>query len=384
MSGDVDRLLGELGLGELKRLLALIRKEYEPLFAGRKTICLVGPVNTGKSSLYNALIGPLAPKAEVSPVPGTTRVALRGDAEAFWIVDTPGANEAAVGAEDPGAGAERRARALEAASAADFLVIVFDAARGVAQDEVRIYEELMGLRKPGVVVLNKIDLVGRSEQVVVQAAAQSLQLRPDEIIPTSATRRINLNLLLLAIVKADPQLLATLSELVPASRWVLARSVILKAAVAAGTANLLTAPVPVPFASFLPITAIQIAMVLNLARTFGFPLNPGRAKEIVAAVGTGFLGRTLFYQLIRVVPVAGAVLGTAIAAAVTMALGYSLATWFAYGERPSRDAVGKLARRLTQVLIEQLKRFPDRKSLKKGLAPSVEDTLAQIDRMMGE
>lgn len=369
--------LDRLGLGELKRLLALVRREYEPLFAGRRVVCIAGPVNTGKSSLYNALIGQSSPRALVSPVPGSTRHSLVGDAEAFWVVDTPGANEMAVGREGPQGGKERHAEAMAAAAAADFLVMVFDAARGIARDEVRIYSELVGLGKPYVVALNKIDLVRRDEEAVIRAAAANLELPPEEIIPISALRHTNLNQLLLAIVRTDPQLAATLAELVPDSRWVLAQNTILSSCVAAGTANLITAPIEIPFASFVPISAIQVAMVLRLARIFGYHLGPARAKEIVVTLGSGLLGRTLFYQLANLVPVAGYILGTAVAAGTTMAVGYSVAAWFAYGEQPTGQAVRQLSERLTTALIEALKKA-DRRTLRRDIRAAIAAVLAQL------
>ncbi len=379
-----DRLLQQLGLGDLKRLLPLVRQQYAPLFAERQTVCLVGPVNTGKSSLYNALAGPSSPRAQVSPVPGTTRQALRGDAEAFWVVDTPGANEAAVGREGAQGAAERRAVAFEAAARADFLIIVFDASHGIAQDEAEVYGELIGLGKPFVVALNKIDLVRSDREAVVQVAAESLRLEPKAIIPTSATHRINLDRLLLAILEADPRLLATLAELAPGARWSLASNTVLGASAAAATANLITTPIQIPFSSFVPITAIQVAMVLKLARVFGFKLTAARAKEIVVTFGAGLLGRTIFYDLVDLVPVAGYVLGTAIAAGTTMALGYSIAAWFAYGERPSVEATKALGQRLTRVLLERLRRFPSRKALREGIEITVQETFKGMEGPAGE
>ncbi len=370
-----------LGFGELKRLLPLIREQYQPVFASPKTVCIVGPVNTGKSSLYNALVAPSAPKARVSPVPGTTRSAMAGDAGAFTVVDTPGANEVAVGAERPRGGAERHAVALDAARVADLLVIVFDAARGIAEDEARIYSELTALGSPCVVALNKIDLVRRDEEAVLRAAAQSLRLAPEEVIPISATRRINLDRLLLAILKTDPRMLATLAELAPGSRWLLARSTIASACVAAGTANLVTSPLEIPFSSFVPITAIQVAMVLRLARAFGYKLSPARAKEIALTLGSGLLGRTLFYQLVNLVPVAGYVLGTAIAVGTTMALGYTVAAWFAYGERPSSAAVRRLGEALTRSLVDSFRQAPDRRSLRQRLQAAVAEALGRLSAM---
>jgi GTPase len=376
-------LLDRLGLGELKGLLALVRKEYEPLLAARKTICLVGPVNTGKSSLYNALIGPSAPQAEVSPIPGTTRAARRGDAEGFWIIDTPGANEMAVGEEAARSAGERHAAAVQSALQADFLVIVFDAAHGIADDEVRIYRELSGLGKPYLLVLNKVDLVGKAQDAVAQAAARALQWPVEELILTSATQGTNLNRLLAALVQTDPQLLATLAELAPGSRWLLARNTILGSCAAVGTVNALTAPISIPFASFVPITAIQVAMVLKLARVFGQRMSAGRAKEVLATFGTGLLARTLFYQLIDVLPVAGWAVGTAVAVGTTMALGYSVATWFAYGDRLSVQTIRGLSEALAKSLVESFRRFPDPKTLRGNLQAALEDAFRRIEERRG-
>ncbi len=374
-NSGVGGLAAEMGFGELKRLVALLRQQYEPLLASLKTVCIVGPVNTGKSSLYNALIGPSSPKAVVSPVPGTTRQPLRGDAEAFWVVDTPGANEVVAGAEGPQAARDRHEAAIAAAVQADLLIIVFDAARGIAEDEGRIYGELSGLGKPFVVVLNKIDLVRRGREEVVKAAAASLQLAPEQIIPTSALRRINLDRLLLAILELEPGLLATLAELAPAERWTLANNTVLGSCAAAGTANLITSPIEIPFASFVPITAIQVAMVLKLARVYGLRLSPARAKELVLTLGGAFLGRTLFYQLVDLVPVAGYALGTAVAVATTAALGYAVTAWFAYGERPSEEAMRRLSESLTRALLDSFKRFPSPASLRQGIRTAVADAL---------
>jgi len=68
------------------------------------------------------------------------------------------------------------------------LVLVFDAARGIAHDEVSIYRELVALNKPFVVALNKIDLIGSEQDAVVLAAARNLQLPVERIVPVSALK----------------------------------------------------------------------------------------------------------------------------------------------------------------------------------------------------
>ena len=377
-------LLEQFGLKDWKGLLALVRRQYEPVFAGRKRVCLVGPVNTGKSSLYNALVGEGEPQAAVSPVPGTTRRTMTGDAEAFWVVDTPGANEAAVGDEGARACAERRQEAYAAAWKADLIVFVFDAARGIGEDELAIYRALTTLGHPFVVALNKVDLVRGAQKPVAEAAARCLGLEPAQVIPISATRRMNLGKLLAAVVEADPQLLATLSAALPAYRWTLANRTILSACTAAGTANVLTSPVSIPFASFVPITAIQVAMVLNLARVFGQRLSAARAKELALTLGSGLLGRSLFYHLADLVPVAGWMLGTAVASATTMALGYSVALWFAYGERPSAETVQRLSESAARSLVQGVRGRREGVSRRRAVELAVRETMGRIAELAAQ
>jgi small GTP-binding protein len=376
--------LDKVALGELKRLLSLIRDQYAPLMAGRKQIALVGPVNSGKSSLYNALIVPSAPKAQVSSVPGTTRAAQMGDASVFWVIDTPGANEAEVGSEGPNGSVERRQTAMVAAQKADVLVLVFDAARGIAHDEVTIYRELVALNKPFVVALNKIDLVGSEQDAVVLAAARNLQLPVERIVPVSALKGTNLNRLLLSLLETDPELLATLAEALPNARWLLATKTILTASVAAATANLVTAATMIPFASFIAITPIQIGMVLSLARVFGRGLTLARVKELALTFGSAVLGRRVFYYLVDMVPLAGWLLGTAVAAATTMTLGYGVATWFATGERLSLENMSKLAAALTRSLVDSFRSYPEKGSLKDNIPALIADAWQRISEIAGQ
>jgi small GTP-binding protein len=365
-------------------IASLIREQYAPLAAGRKQIALVGPVNSGKSSLYNALIVPSAPKAQVSAAPGTTRAAQVGDASVFWVVDTPGANEMEAGAEGPHDSVERRQTAMAAARAADVLVLVFDAGRGIARDEVSIYRELVALGKPFVVALNKIDLVGSEQDAVVRAAAANLQLPVERIIPVSALKGTNLNGLLLALLETDPALLATLAEALPQARWLLASKTILTASVAAATANLVTAATMIPFASFIVITPIQIGMVLSLARVFGRGLTLARAKELAVTFGSAVLGRRVFYYLANMVPLAGWLLGTAVAAGTTMALGYGVATWFATGEKLSVENMTKLAAALTRSLGDSFRRFPEKGSLKDNIPALIADAWQRVSQIAGQ
>ena len=103
-------------------------RQYEGVFdSARRQISIVGPVNTGKSSLFIALLLPKQPQAEVSPIPGTTRDLQVGDAGLCTVVDTPGGDEAA--------GDERKKLAFESAQAVECAGDEFLAHPGFLSDE---------------------------------------------------------------------------------------------------------------------------------------------------------------------------------------------------------------------------------------------------------
>ena len=105
----------------LRLLLRLSTVQLKMAFGQKKHIAIIGPANVGKSTLYNQLAQDPKEHAQVSPVPGTTRVNQTADAGLFTIVDTPGAD--AVGQ----VGEQERVHAMQAASEADFLIVMFDA-----------------------------------------------------------------------------------------------------------------------------------------------------------------------------------------------------------------------------------------------------------------
>jgi small GTP-binding protein len=379
--GDIERYMSA---NDLKDVLDLVKEQFPERDAVSATICIVGPVNTGKSSLYNALIGEGQPRAEVSPIPGTTKSPQSGERGPLTVVDTPGADDVEIGDEGELEGQQRREAALSAAQQADFLVIVFDASAGIGRGALAVYNELQRLGKPYVVVQNKIDLVRRYEDKVIALAARHLGLAPEAVIPTSALKGTGLDKLIFAILKTDPALLLTIAQVMPHYRFKLAQRRAIQAATAAGTVNLATAPIPIPFASFVPLTGIQAGLVLSIARIYGYQITPARAKELLTAFATGLGARTLFQQLVTKVPGAGWVLGTAIAAATTLAIGYSAMAWFARGEKVSTEVTRAYVEAITQEIVTALREL-DRKSLsREGLKALLERVTARSAGRMGD
>jgi len=247
--------------------------------------------------------------AEVGPLPGTTHVNKPADAGLFTVIDTPGADAVGI------SGDLERQLALSAAQQADFLVLVFDAIQGIKKGEKELFKELSALKKPYVVLINKMDLVEpRLKDSILERAAENLELRPEQVLPIVAKDGKNLSRILLAIAAAEPEMMAALGEALPEYRWQLSWRSIASAA-SISTAIALT---PLPVIDFIPLVITQSVMVMGIARVYNVKTTPRVATELVTTFGLGLLARTLFRELSRFGGIPGWLLGAAIAAATTM------------------------------------------------------------------
>jgi len=273
-------------LGGWRELMRLALAQVRLATGEKRRIAIVGPANVGKSTLYNQLLRDRADLAEVSPIPGTTRVSQSADAGLFAVVDTPGADAAGA------VGEVEKERALASAREADLLVIVFDAVHGVKRGEEQLFRELAALDRPHVVVLNKVDLLAneRERTRVKEVAARTLGLSADQIVSCVAKNGKHVEDVLLAVAKAEPEIVAALGAAQPASRRGLAWSVTNKAGATAAA----IAITPLPILDVFPLLAVQTSLVLGIARIYGERITLVRAREMLATFGLGLLGRTLF------------------------------------------------------------------------------------------
>lgn len=350
----------------IKILVKLSTAQIRQAFGSKHRVVIVGPTNVGKSTLYNQFLQNKSDQAVVSPLPGTTKENQQADAALFTVVDTPGAD--AVGS----LGEHEKDLALSASAEADFLVLVFDAVQGIKKTEQELFNEVSALKKPFVVVLNKIDLVPRKDlQAVISNVALNLGLEYDQIVPIVAKDGKNLGKVLLAIAATEPGMVAALGQALPEYRWQLAWQSIVRAA----SISAAIALAPLPVIDFVPLVVTQSVMVVSIARIYNYKITPRRASELVATFGLGFLGRTLFQELSKLGGLPGWLLSAAIASSTTVVMGYAAVRWFEKGEKLSSDALKKLTQGMTITLLETLKSFGKRKPGQKGLRERITQSL---------
>ncbi|MEE8566968.1 MAG: ribosome biogenesis GTPase Der [Anaerolineales bacterium] len=149
-TGDMlDQLIESMG--------AKARPELEPDTSVK--IAIVGRPNVGKSSLLNRLLG--EERVIVSPIPGTTRDAvdtqLTYHGTPITLIDTAGIRRR--GRIEPGVEKYSVLRALKAMDRADVVLLLVDAAEGVAAQDAHIAGMAIDKMKSVVVVVNKWDAI---------------------------------------------------------------------------------------------------------------------------------------------------------------------------------------------------------------------------------
>jgi GTP-binding protein Era len=162
-----------------------VTSDTRPADAGtfRSGFCaIVGRPNVGKSTLLNALVG--APVAITTPVPQTTRHAVRGvlhdDDVQVVFVDTPGLHKARTLL-----GARLNDVAKDIASDVDVLLFVVDGASGIGRGDRFVARLLEPVAARTIAVVNKVDRMSTAAQLPALAAVADLGDWAD-VVPVSA------------------------------------------------------------------------------------------------------------------------------------------------------------------------------------------------------
>ncbi len=169
-------------------------------------VAIIGRANTGKSSLFNMIVGKR--EAIVADEPGTTRDSIWARAEFnnkdFWLIDTagmkPAEDEFELSIQD---------QIVSASESADVIVVVIEANTIISDEDRRVSKMALKSKKPVILAVNKSD---KARTAVVD---DFKRLGIKDCVLTSATQRTGLEELLTAIssylpnskIKQDPNLI---------------------------------------------------------------------------------------------------------------------------------------------------------------------------------
>ncbi|GLO67301.1 MULTISPECIES: GTPase [Oceanobacillus] len=271
---------------------------------------MIGDVNTGKSSTINQLIGDEV--AKVGAKPGeTTGIDKYIYRDKIIFADTPGLDDI---------NHKNSEETISFYQQADVVLFFLNAAGTVFSDGERKSFELIEKHNKNIVfVLNKIDAAD-DIPTLVQYIKKHTKNRYT-VVPISSRTGENIHQLrdeILSILKKkhkEIQFARLIKEKsATANKWILAAS---------GSATAVGA-VPLPGSDFVPLTGIQVGLIVRLAALYEKPLSKKKARELTIATITGNIGRTIFRQVTKFVPGAGSVIGGSVAGGMTLALGYAV------------------------------------------------------------
>ena len=164
-------------------------------------VALIGRPNSGKSTLLNALVGEHI--AAVSSKPQTTRTRIRGivnrpDGQIVFV-DTPGIHK-------PGYALNRRMMGFvsDALLQVDVVLLLRDATQRTGQGERFALDLVKNAKKPTLLLLNKIDLLKDKKALLPLIEGYSSEYEFAEIIPLSARRGDNQELLVNKLLEYLP------------------------------------------------------------------------------------------------------------------------------------------------------------------------------------
>lgn len=281
----------------LQRVLELVRAQWKDLQSDEWIkIAIVGPGRTGKNSLYRAI---------------TSRQDQHGK-PIFSIVDTQGLDEFL--------GYDRQPSIPEELRNADVILLVLDGRYGISEATVEMHRKLSQLGVTLLVILNKIDLVEDPGGTVREAR----RLLKTSIFAVSVMRPETVNRLLKGIVAANSRALYPLSQAFPEFRRAICNGIVSQASFGSALVSL----VPIPVSDLLPITAIQTAMLLKIARAFGFSINQSRARELLPMLAAGGAIREASHRLRLRFPEQKKLIAVSVGGGWTYLLGHAAVLYF--------------------------------------------------------
>lgn len=164
-------------------------------------VAIIGRPNVGKSTILNYLVGEKV--AIVTDKPETTRDKIQGiltrpDGQVIFV-DTPGIHKPI-----NLLGKRITQIAKDSLLEVDMIIFVLDVTRGITPEDKIIFGLIEEAKKPAILVINKVDT--RSKSLALPLIEESSSMYDfKEIIPTSATKGDNMDVLLRKIIAYLPE-----------------------------------------------------------------------------------------------------------------------------------------------------------------------------------
>lgn len=312
---------------EIDRINEQLEKEI--IFA------MIGDVNTGKSSTINRLVGEEV--ASVGAQPGETVIVKKYKyKDKIIFADTPGLDDI---------NSKNSEETEKYVKKADVILFFLNAAGTVfSEGEKTQFDKISKINKNIIFVMNKIDAAEDISSLVKYVQDMTgFNYRVEPISSKTGEGIDRLRKAIMDILKKESKDILFAKSIKEksstANNWILAA-----AASAAGIGA-----VPLPGADIIPLTGIQVALMLRLATLYEKPISKDRAKELILSSLTGSLGKTIFRQAVKLIPGAGSVAAGGVAGSLTLGLGFAVK--YAYENNIELDA--DILKSLTSIFKKQ-------------------------------
>ena len=159
----------------------------------KKTVCLIGRPNVGKSTIFNRLIG--EKKSIIDDQPGITRDRIYGnvtyDGKTFLLIDTGGIDMG-----NDNFNEDIKVQAMLAIDESDVIVFIVDGREEITSNDLKVREMLLKTNKKVILAVNKLD-----NKQMLDEIYRFYELGFENIIPLSAAHNRGFEDLLEEITK---------------------------------------------------------------------------------------------------------------------------------------------------------------------------------------
>lgn len=253
--------------------------EFEKLKQEKLIISLVGSVNVGKSKTVNALTG--MEYASSKSIAGWTKeVCLYPLKDNIFIADTPGLY-------DVNADVSKHAQDFVEKDS-DVILFFLNATVGITDYEKASLLDIKKLKKPILVVSNKIDAL--DEEDIEDMVTQIKKETGFEPIPVSARKKTNIDKLsdeITTLLQTQGKDLLFLKisayKEKQVARW-------LKGAAASAAA---IGAIPLPGPDLILLSTLQIGLAMKIAYIWGCEVTKNDVMKLMGATVTGQAGKQL-------------------------------------------------------------------------------------------